>query len=259
MNLRDKFNAFKQKGHGQDDEQDEVFHDETLEEDYEAYDDQAYDTEFEEDDEADFVEDHEDGEQREEITAAAVSDDVYGEYENLKNRKYSRSSRNKEETASPLTKVLLVVLLLLFVIPLMITVWARSRSTVPEPESAEQVMVSKTQNVSASKAEEESRQKELEEKESEAARLASEKSRRESESKEKSDQENASKSDASSVASTPQTIAPQANQAGTYTVQSGDNLYRIAINNGISLDQLLSLNGLNQNSYIAPGMVLRVR
>ena len=42
-----------------------------------------------------------------------------------------------------------------------------------------------------------------------------------------------------------------------YTVQAGDGLYRIAINHGMSLEELKALNGLSSN-FIYPGQVLRV-
>ena len=41
-----------------------------------------------------------------------------------------------------------------------------------------------------------------------------------------------------------------------YTVVSGDSLYAIARKTGTSIQDLLSLNGLNLNSIIHPGQVL---
>ena len=52
----------------------------------------------------------------------------------------------------------------------------------------------------------------------------------------------------------------QASTAGnSYTVKSGDNLYRIAVNHNMTLDELLQLNGLSANSGITPGTVLKVK
>ena len=48
----------------------------------------------------------------------------------------------------------------------------------------------------------------------------------------------------------------QAATGGTYTVVSGDGLYAIARKTGISIEDLLSLNGLSLNSTIYPGQVL---
>lgn len=44
----------------------------------------------------------------------------------------------------------------------------------------------------------------------------------------------------------------------TYTIQNGDNLFRIAITNGVSLDALLRENSLSENAIIQPGQVLRL-
>lgn len=49
-----------------------------------------------------------------------------------------------------------------------------------------------------------------------------------------------------------------ASEGGTYTVQKGDNLYRIALNNNMSLDNLLSINGLSEKSIIHPGDILKL-
>ena len=46
--------------------------------------------------------------------------------------------------------------------------------------------------------------------------------------------------------------------SGTYTVQAGDTLYSIARRSGMSLNTLLSINGLSQSSVIRPGQTLSV-
>ena len=43
----------------------------------------------------------------------------------------------------------------------------------------------------------------------------------------------------------------------TYTVRSGDNLYRIGLNHGVTVNQLMSANGLS-NHTIHPGDVLTI-
>src|SRR5699024_3607567 len=47
------------------------------------------------------------------------------------------------------------------------------------------------------------------------------------------------------------------NTSGSYSVKAGDGLYRIAVNHGMSLNQLKALNGLSSN-LIHPGQVLKV-
>lgn len=50
----------------------------------------------------------------------------------------------------------------------------------------------------------------------------------------------------------------QTASAGTYTVQSGDNAYRIATNNGLTLDEFLAMNGKTEAS-VTPGEVVRIQ
>lgn len=57
---------------------------------------------------------------------------------------------------------------------------------------------------------------------------------------------------------TPQTQQQQQSGGSSYTVQAGDNLYRIAVNHGMTLDELLQKNGLSANSTIQPGDTLQV-
>ena len=53
-------------------------------------------------------------------------------------------------------------------------------------------------------------------------------------------------------------LASGASTSGTYTVQAGDTLYSIARRSGMSLNTLLSINGLSQSSVIRPGQTLSV-
>lgn len=48
----------------------------------------------------------------------------------------------------------------------------------------------------------------------------------------------------------------QSNNFKTYYVKIGDSLYSIARENGISVDDLVMLNGLNKNDYIYPNQQL---
>ena len=53
-------------------------------------------------------------------------------------------------------------------------------------------------------------------------------------------------------------LASGVSTSGTYTVQAGDTLYGIARRSGMSLNTLLSLNGLSQSSVIHPGQTLKL-
>lgn len=60
------------------------------------------------------------------------------------------------------------------------------------------------------------------------------------------------------VVSTPVNTSSVAKVNGTYTVKAGDTLYSIARRSGMSLNSLLTLNGLSQSSVIYPGQSLTV-
>lgn len=53
--------------------------------------------------------------------------------------------------------------------------------------------------------------------------------------------------------------ALNASKDGLYLVKKGDSLYRIAVNSGLSLNELLNLNHLKANSLIYPGQKLIVK
>ena len=53
-------------------------------------------------------------------------------------------------------------------------------------------------------------------------------------------------------------LASGVSTSGTYTVQAGDTLYGIARRSGMSLNTLLSLNGLSHSSVIRPGQTLKL-
>lgn len=52
--------------------------------------------------------------------------------------------------------------------------------------------------------------------------------------------------------------APATESAGTYTVKRGDSLWQIAERHGVSMQSLLSINGLSENSIIQPGQKLKL-
>ncbi|MEB7389900.1 LysM peptidoglycan-binding domain-containing protein [Aerococcus viridans] len=62
----------------------------------------------------------------------------------------------------------------------------------------------------------------------------------------------------SSSASSSASSSSEMLSAGTYTVQSGDNAYRIATSNGLTLDEFLAMNGKTEAS-VTPGEVVRIQ
>lgn len=57
---------------------------------------------------------------------------------------------------------------------------------------------------------------------------------------------------------TPTDLADLPTGECAYTVVAGDNLFRIAVGNGVSLSDLLLANDLTENSIIQPGQVLQI-
>ncbi|KAA9220210.1 LysM domain-containing protein [Aerococcus loyolae] len=217
-------------------------------------------------------EENSDVEEFEEKAEASSAD----EYENLKNRQYSRSSRNKKEKGvSPTVKVLIALGLLFILIPYAAYIIYGNQQKQPESMNVDQVMVSKSENDSQKQAEEESKKaeesKQAEEskkqEESQQAAQASQQAAQEarqaaeqSQAVQQSQQQVAAQEQSRQQASRNQNQqnTNQNQNVGSYQVSAGDNLYRIAVNHGMTLNQLLELNGLHANSPIAPGTVLRV-
>ncbi|MGH2104768.1 LysM peptidoglycan-binding domain-containing protein [Aerococcus urinaeequi] len=65
-------------------------------------------------------------------------------------------------------------------------------------------------------------------------------------------------SSSSSTADASSSSSSEMPSAGTYTVQSGDNAYRIATSNGLTLDEFLAMNGKTEAS-VTPGEVVRIQ
>lgn len=183
----------------------------------------------------------------------------FGEDENFNNKKYSRSARNtQKQEVAPLYKVLLFLFLALLIIPFATYYWSERSRTSPDPQTPEQVMINKQ----SSESEETSSEVES----SESKNSAAESSESQSSESSESEQPESSKPADVPVASEPveSETQPESNPASsedytnTYVVQAGDNLYRIALNHGMDLEILKSINGITADS-IEVGTVLKVK
>ncbi|MFD1125887.1 LysM peptidoglycan-binding domain-containing protein [Lentilactobacillus raoultii] len=70
------------------------------------------------------------------------------------------------------------------------------------------------------------------------------------------------KSNSTSSALKPNTNNPTTTASNGYryaTVQAGQGIYRVAVNNGLTMSQLMQMNGLSTASQIHPGERLRVK
>ena len=204
--------------------------------------------------------------------------------EKPKNNQYTRSARKaKSEEVAPLYKVIFFLFLAILIIPFATIYWNEQTKEVPEPKTPEQVMVNKkgTSSIAEKEKEEEkaSEEKEKKEKSQEIAKAESKDKKKKEESikakenevkpEEPTDQESPEEPEGTvpvePIVPEPKPEpgpeeAPEENKdySNTYTVQAGDNLYRIALNHGMDLEVLKSINGLSDN-VAEIGMVLKVK
>ncbi|MGA9519269.1 MAG: LysM peptidoglycan-binding domain-containing protein [Trichococcus sp.] len=177
----------------------------------------------------------------------------FGEDENLKSRQYSRSARNtKNKEVAPLLKVLLFLFLAILIIPFATIYFNKQNQNTPAPKSAEQVMINKRVASSSVESSEEASSEEVS---SEVVESTVE--------PESSIAETPSSSAAPAVVETPaETVEKPETTTGvynnSYTIQAGDNLYRIALNHGMTLDELMQANGLS-STEAQIGMALKVK
>ena len=172
-------------------------------------------------------------------------DRQFGE-DTQKARQYSRSARNANGKASaPLLSVLLFVFIVVVVSPLLFMMWFYWSSSKAEvkPRTADEVMLTKvveTTTVETTTAEAKSTATKANETSVTSTTVAP------------SDAARQQRQQTTAEAQTSQNGA-----YGTYTVQAGETLYRIAVNHGMDVGTLKSINGLTSNN-ISPGMQLKV-
>ena len=172
-------------------------------------------------------------------------DRQFGE-DTQKARQYSRSARNSNGKAvAPLLSVLLFVFIVVVVAPLLFMMWFYWSSSKAEvkPRTADEVMLTKvveTTTAETTTAEAKSTETKANETSVTSTTVAPSDAARQ--------QREQSTSEAQST---------QNGAYGTYTVQAGETLYRIAVNHGMDVGTLKSINGLTSNN-ISPGMQLKV-
>ena len=173
-------------------------------------------------------------------------DRQFGE-DTQKARQYSRSARNSNGKAvAPLLSVLLFVFIVVVVSPLLFMMWFYWSSSKAEvkPRTADEVMLTKVVETTT------------------AVTTTAEAKSTETKANETTvTSTTAVPSDAARQQQREQTTAEaqtsQNGAYGTYTVQAGETLYRIAVNHGMDVGTLKSINGLTSNN-ISPGMQLKV-
>ena len=187
----------------------------------------------------------------------------FGEDENLKNRQYSRTARNQpEREATTLSKVLLFMVICVCIVPFILFFWVdASRPQNPSPRTASQVTISRAESSSASSssASESSSAvasaSSLESKASESGQGLNNHQGEQPNQNQQGQQQGQNQQGQQQGQN--QQGQQQQNQGGTtYVVQAGDSWYRIAANNGVSLDALLAANGASLETTILPGQTI---
>ena len=169
-------------------------------------------------------------------------DRQFGE-DTQKARPYSRSARNSNgKPTAPLLSVLLFVFIVVVVSPLLFMMWFSWSSSKAEvkPRTADEVMLTKVAETTTVET-------------TTTESTASTTKAGASTSSTASRQQNNGQREQTTV----ETPTTQNGAYGSYTVQAGETLYRIAVNHGMDVDTLKSINGLTSNN-IAPGMQLKV-
>ena len=169
-------------------------------------------------------------------------DRQFGE-DTQKARQYSRSARNANGKASaPLLSVLLFIFIVVVVSPLLFMMWFYWSSSKAEvkPRTADEVMLTKVVETTTA----ETTTVETTASTTNANTTTSSSNSRQQQNNQREQ-------------NTPETPTTQNGAYGSYTVQAGETLYRIAVNHGMDVDTLKSINGLTSNN-ISPGMQLKV-
>ena len=192
--------------------------------------------------------------------------------------------KKKKSKISPILTGSVALLGLLIVVMIFFYVYYRGRDGAQVAQTSDQVTLQENSNdikdlnlkarysqkekEEKEKKAEEEKQKEQEKKEKEQERKKQQREEqrqqeREAEQvrqQEQQQQQTQQQEQSNQQQQTPQTQQQQQQQSGgsSYTVQAGDNLYRIAVNHGMTLDELLQKNGLSANSTIQPGDTLQV-
>ena len=187
----------------------------------------------------------------------------FGEDENLKNRQYSRTARNQpEREATTLSKVLLFMVICVCIVPFILFFWVNaSRPQNPSPRTASQVSISRAESSSASSSSTSESSSALasassiESKASESGHGLNNQQGEQPNQNQQGQQQGQNQQGQQQGQN--QQGQQQQNQGGTtYVVQAGDSWYRIAANNGVSLDALLAANGATVETTILPGQTI---
>ncbi|MBD7894612.1 LysM peptidoglycan-binding domain-containing protein [Limosilactobacillus sp. Sa3CUN2] len=152
--------------------------------------------------------------------------------------------RRQREHNSTITTVLIVLIIILAAIPLIY--WVNHKQTLNHPVRTERL------------AEAQSSKKKAQSKKRETS--SSKRSSMSSSSETKGSSSSTMSSSSSVSSSSSSTVSQSSSSMAQYAiVPRNGSLYRVARQNGISVNELMRLNGLTPNAHLTPGQRLRVR
>ncbi|MFR0582875.1 LysM peptidoglycan-binding domain-containing protein [Limosilactobacillus mucosae] len=170
----------------------------------------------------------------------------------------SRTVHRKQSSHnSRITTILIVLIVILAATP--IIYWVHHEQSFNHPQQTEKVAQATSSKVKKASSHAKSKTKAKSQSKSASAKTASAKSQAKSSENEAestsitSTQSSSTSSTAASTSSTSQSGAKYA------TVESGQGIYRVAANNGLTVAELASLNNISPNTPLHPGQRLRVK
>lgn len=196
--------------------------------------------------------------QKDEIWSRKFDDE-----DGLANDEQSRIARKKAKGGiSPILTSLFIFLALLIILPVATYLWYTNSGRADELKPAED-KITITQN-SSTESSSEAKKSSSSSSEKSSASVSSEESSVEEtpvESEPVIEQEEPEQStpeviEEAPIEETPEVETP-VETGDTYTVQAGDNLYRIALNHGMTTEELKALNGISGDE-VSVGNVLKV-
>lgn len=196
--------------------------------------------------------------QKDEIWSRKFDDE-----DGLANDEQSRIARKKAKGGiSPILTSLFIFLALLIILPVATYLWYTNSGRADELKPAED-KITITQN-SSTESSSEAKKSSSSSSEKSSASVSSEESSVEEtpvESEPVIEQEEPEQStpeviEEAPIEETPEVETP-VETGDTYTVQAGDNLYRIALNHGMTTEELKALNGISGDE-VSVGTVLKV-
>lgn len=166
---------------------------------------------------------------------------------------FSRMERRKQTSHdSRITTILIILIIILAAAP--VIYWTRHKQSFDHPVRQERVASTKKKAHSKKSAN--------------SKKTSHKKSHKRSKSSESTSNVAESVSSQSSVSSansynnegSQQTQSSQSSSSERYaTVQSGQGIYRVAANHGMTVDELARLNGISPNTALKPGQQLKVK